>query len=222
MLGVDPAGGAAPPGAADADGLLPPCPLWCFLPLCWPVPGLSLGAGAGVLGTAGSWITFRFVVDAVAAYPHRDGASQEIWSMPALPCQPEHPAGQDDLEHDADDQQRHGLLRRVHRGRDEQAKRHRRDRQQRPSRAAIPPAGSGRGTTRSAGSSRPARPISTSSDRLERADHAEDDQLGEQVRAGRQAGRAFPAVDRSFLDQFPDGVGGAGEARADDQDQQQR
>ena len=72
VLGVDPAGGAALPGAADADGVLPPFPLWCFLPLCCPAPGVSLGAGA--LGTTGCWITFRFVVDAVAAYPHRDGA----------------------------------------------------------------------------------------------------------------------------------------------------
>ena len=52
--------------------------------------GAVLGAGAvGV--AAGSWITFRFVVDAVAAYPHRDGASQEIWLMPALPASPNTP-----------------------------------------------------------------------------------------------------------------------------------
>src|ERR1019366_2476348 len=55
---------------------------------------------------------------------------------------------------------------------------------------------------------------------LHTGDEPEHQELGEQVGAGRQAGGPFPAVDGTLLDQFPHGVGGTGEAGADDQDQQ--
>ena len=55
---------------------------------------------------------------------------------------------------------------------------------------------------------------------LQRGDQAEHDDLGHQVRRAGQADRPFALVDDPFLDQLADGVGGAGEARADREDQQ--
>jgi hypothetical protein len=57
--------------------------------------------------------------------------------------------------------------------------------------------------------------------RLHDTDDTEHDELGEQVGAGRQSGRAFPDVDRAFLDQLPDRARGPGQAGADGQHQQQ-
>ena len=52
-------------------------------------------------------------------------------------------------------------------------------------------------------------------------DHAQHDQLRAQVGPRGQAGRPFPYVDRSFLDQFPDRADGAGQADTDDEQDQQ-
>ena len=57
-------------------------------------------------------------------------------------------------------------------------------------------------------------------DGLEGADHAQDQQLREEVGAARQAGRPFSGIDRAFLDQFPDRVGRPDEAGGDHEDQQ--
>ena len=137
-----------------------------------------------------------------------------------LPRQREHATGHDDLENHRHDQQRHRLLGGIDRCGDQQAEGHRDDRQHadghdqlhqrlrqecpvRRQRAADQPDGDHH-------------------HRLHSADQAQDYQLGDDVRAGRQPGRAFPAVDGPFLDQLPYRIGGSSKAGADHEDQQQR
>ena len=84
----------------------------------------------------------------------------------------------------------------------------------------ISPSGKPVSSAPCGGSGRPSEPDQHQDDRLDDADHAEDQQLGRQVGARGQARRAFPDVDRAFLDQLPDRAGGAGQAGADDEQQQ--
>jgi hypothetical protein len=77
LAGGFPPAGAVPEAGADGAAVCP-VPVPPDLPGCFFFPVPAGGLTAGALGSTGCWITFRLEVDAVAAYPHRDGASQEI------------------------------------------------------------------------------------------------------------------------------------------------
>src|SRR6266566_6521073 len=131
-----------------------------------------------------------------------------------------HVAGQDHLDHGEQHQERHRLLRRADHGRHEQAEAHRGDREHGDAEDQLDQRDASEKCSLG-GELPPGHADQHEQRRLQDADDAQDDQLGDQVRAGRQAGRPFSGQDRAFLDQFPHRAGHAGQARTDHQDQQQ-
>jgi protein-tyrosine phosphatase len=113
--------------------------------------------------------------------PARRGQPGQL-REPGLPAQRQHAAGQDDLDHGEQHQERHGLLGRADQGGHEQAQAHRGQAEQGDADQQLDQGGAGQ--ERSAGRERtPGQPEQHQDDRLHDADDAEHSQLGEQIGA---------------------------------------
>src|SRR6516165_8669281 len=190
----------------------------------WPpmsfsqVPAVWSHSGSVKLPPADGDMTLRFAVDATAPNPQRDGAIMASWDSPALWASEITPP--DRMTWIMVSRTRNGMaFSDVVTRADTISPRHMEARASTAMPSRI--SNSGKPLKNEPWRHRPAEePEQHQDDRLHHGDDPEDQQLGRQVRAGGQAGRAFPDIDRAFLDQLTDRARGAGQAGADDQQEQ--